>query len=110
MEPVDSLPLSPRDLLILLVLADGPLHGYGIVKAVERRSREAVLLDPANLYRTLRRMRRDGWVQEVAETDPEDARRRNFRLTPDGRRVVAAEVERLERVLAWARPIGTGES
>jgi DNA-binding PadR family transcriptional regulator len=109
-ETNESLPLSPRDLLVLLVLTDGPLHGYGIVKAVEERSGAAVLLDPANLYRTLRRMRRDGWVEEMEETDPEDARRRNFRLTPDGRRVVAAEVDRLERVLAWARPIGTGEA
>ncbi|PYP62722.1 MAG: PadR family transcriptional regulator, partial [Gemmatimonadetes bacterium] len=41
--------LAPRDLLILAVLADGPSHGYGIIKAVEDRSEHDVLLDPANL-------------------------------------------------------------
>lgn len=107
MDATEPLPLSPRDLLVLLALTDGPLHGYGIVKAVEERSEAKVLLDPANLYRTLRRMRRDGWVEEVDEPDPEDARRRNFRLTPEGRAVVRAEVERLERVLAWAGPLGS---
>lgn len=85
---------------------DGPLHGYGIVKAVEKRSDARVRLDPANLYRTLRRMRRDGWVEAVDEPDPEDARRRNFRLTPEGRAVVRAEVERLVQVLEWAGPLG----
>ena len=51
----DQLPLAPRDLLILVVLAEGPSHGYGLIKAVEERSEAGVLLDPANLYRVLRR-------------------------------------------------------
>lgn len=106
----EPLLLSPRDLLVLVALTDGPLHGYGIVKAVEKRSDAKVLLDPANLYRTLRRMRRDGWLEEVDEPDPEDARRRNFRLTPEGRAVVRAEVERLEEVLAWAGPVRVGDA
>ena len=55
-------PLAPRDLLVLAVLADGPQHGYGIIKAVEERSSHDVLLDPANLYRVLRRMQVDGWI------------------------------------------------
>ena len=102
-EAIDrQLPLSPRDLLVLLVLGDGPLHGYGILKAVEERSRSGVLLDPANLYRTLRRMRRDGWIEEVEDADPA-GRRRVFRITRLGRRVAVAEVARLERVVAWAR-------
>lgn len=106
------LPLSPRDLLILSVLAVQPLHGYGIIKAVEERSRSGVLLDPANLYRALRRMRRDGWIDEVDEAtapqaDPGDGsseRRRTFDVTGLGRSVLRAEVERLERLLGQARP------
>lgn len=96
-------PLAPRDLLILSVLVDQPLHGYGIIKAVEDRSVHAVLLDPANLYRALRRMRRDGWIDEVVgpETDP---RKRTFGLTPLGRRVLQSEVRRLESLLATVRP------
>jgi hypothetical protein len=46
MNAQDQLPLAPRDLLILAVLAEGPLHGYGIIKAVEDRSEAGVLLDP----------------------------------------------------------------
>jgi DNA-binding PadR family transcriptional regulator len=100
-----NLPLAPRDLLILTVLAGGPLHGYGLVKAVEERSRSGVLLDPANLYRTLRRMRRDGWIEEVAG---DDERRRTFGITGAGRSVLRAEVERLERLLGQARPALAG--
>lgn len=95
------LPLAPRDLLILAVLDDGPRHGYGIVKAVEDRSAAGVLLDPANLYRALRRMRRDGWIEEVEDGEE---RRRTFALTPDGRAVLSAEVRRLESLLAQVGP------
>ncbi len=96
------LPLAPRDLLVLSVLTESPLHGYGIIKAVEARSESGVLLDPANLYRALRRMRRDGWLEEVASSD--DDRRRTFALTRAGRAILDAEVRRLERLLAHARP------
>lgn len=101
MDRTDPLPLAPRDLLILAVLAEGPLHGYGIIKAVEARSSSGVLLDPANLYRVLRRMRALGWIRE--EDDSEE-RRRTHRLTKEGRAILAAELCRLERLLAQARP------
>jgi DNA-binding PadR family transcriptional regulator len=108
------LPLAPRDLLILSVLAEGPLHGYGIIKAVEARSQAGVLLDPANLYRVLRRMRGLGWIQEA---EPKavvagDTRRRTYEVAPEGRTLLAAELARLERLLDQARPAlarGRGE-
>ncbi|NNL29825.1 MAG: PadR family transcriptional regulator [Gemmatimonadetes bacterium] len=96
-------PLAPRDLLILSVLAEGSLHGYGIIKAVEERSTDGVLLDPANLYRALRRMRRDGWIAEADRKGP-DPRRRSFRLTPAGRTVLSSEVRRLEALLEIVKP------
>jgi len=102
MDPIDHLPLAPRDLLILVVLAEGPMHGYGIVKSVEERSEAGVLLDPANLYRVLRRMRTEGWVDEVAESEAE--RRRTHTITPRGRAVLRAEIERLDRLVRHARP------
>lgn len=102
----EYLPLAPRDLLVLAVLADGPLHGYGLIKAVEARTSAGVLLDPANLYRVLRRMRSLGWIEE-AEDGAE--RRRTHRLTASGRSVLAAEVRRLEEILAQARPAVAGE-
>jgi DNA-binding PadR family transcriptional regulator len=101
MDTPEPAPLAPRDLLILSALASAPLHGYGIVRAVEDRS--DVLLDPANLYRALRRMRRDGWIREF-DAEGDDERRRTFALTPAGERVLRAEVARLERLLRYVRP------
>jgi len=105
-DPTEHLPLSPRDLMILAVLAEGPNHGYGLIKAVEARSRSGVLLDPANLYRTLRRMRSLAWIEDL---DDGDGRRRTHRITGDGRTVLAAELGRLERLLADARPAVAGD-
>ena len=96
-------PLAPRDLLILAVLADGPQHGYGIIKAVEERSSNGVFLDPANLYRSLRRMQADGWIDEARRAG-EDDRRRTYRVTPQGRAILTNEVKRLESLLRGLRP------
>jgi DNA-binding PadR family transcriptional regulator len=107
------LPLAPRDLLILAVLAEGPLHGYGIIKAVEARSESGVLLDPANLYRVLRRMGRLEWIREVPDLDADEAqaspRRRTYEVTSRGRALLAAELARLQRLLRQVRPaVGRG--
>jgi len=107
------LPLAPRDLLILAVLAEGPLHGYGLIKAVEARSESGVLLDPANLYRVLRRMRRLNWIREAADEGDADAlaspRRRTYEVTAQGRALLAAELARLQRLLRQVRPaVGGG--
>jgi DNA-binding PadR family transcriptional regulator len=101
MDPISHLPLAPRDLMILAVLAERPLHGYGLVKAVEARSSSGVLLDPANLYRVLRRMRALAWIEEA---DDDEERRRTYRITSAGREVLVAELRRLERLLEHARP------
>lgn len=95
-DPIDLLPLNPRDYLILFALVEGELHGYGLVKAVEQESGGDVTMDPANLYRSLKRLTRDGLVTESEEADVE--RRRYYRLTDFGRRVVAAEAARLTRL------------
>ena len=102
MDAHDHLPLAPRDLLILAVLAEGPLHGYGLIKAVESRSRSGVLLDPANLYRVLRRMSGLRWIEQTQGDG--DTRRRTYEIARDGRAVLAAELGRLERLLDHARP------
>jgi len=101
-------PLAPRDLLILAVLAETPNHGYGLIKAVEDRSDSDVLLDPANLYRCLRRMKADGWIDEV--WSPDEARRRTYRITAAGRSVLREEVDRLDRLLREVRPALAGRS
>ena len=101
MNVADYLPLAPRDLLILAVLAEGPLHGYGLIKAVEERTESGVLLDPANLYRVLKRMRSLNWI---AESKSDQDRRRVHEITAGGRRLLMAELGRLERLLGQARP------
>lgn len=95
--------LAPRDLLILAVLSDGPSHGYGIIKAVEERSEHDVQLDPANLYRCLRRMSADGWIDEI-DSKGDDDRRRTYRITANGRAILRNEVRRLEVLLRGLNP------
>ena len=105
------LPLAPRDLMVLAVLAEGPAHGYGIIKAVESRSESGVLLDPANLYRVLRRMGKMGWIEEVEGGRGSESRRRTYVITSTGRALLGSELARLERLLKQARPalaIGRG--
>jgi len=101
-----QLPLTTTVFQILLALADGERHGYAIMREVEERTAGAVRLRPGTLYRALNRMLDDGWLEEVEERpDPEldDERRRYYRLTALGRRVAAAEAQRLAREVEWAR-------
>jgi DNA-binding PadR family transcriptional regulator len=100
------LPLNPREFLVLLSLVDEEQYGYGIVRTVEEQSEGAVLLDPANLYRILKRLMRDGLVDDVDTREAEETdneRRRYYRLTRLGREVVAAEARRLEGLTKVAR-------
>lgn len=97
------LPLQPRDYLILLALSDGPLHGHGLLKAVEAEA-GGVIFDPANLYRLLRKLERDALVTEVRETRRGvDPRRRAYSLTTLGRSVLVAESDRLALLTEAAR-------
>ncbi len=99
-------PMNPRDYLILFTLMDGELHGYGIVKEVESRTRGQVLLDPANLYRAIKRLIRDGLLAETERRPLEEAadeRRRYYQVTPLGQKVVALEAGRLAELADAAR-------
>jgi DNA-binding PadR family transcriptional regulator len=94
------LPLQPRDYLILFALAEGPLHGHGILKAVEEES-GGVTLDPANLYRSLKRLQRDELIARASVAG--DSRRQNFELTGLGREALTAEANRLVLLADAAR-------
>lgn len=109
MEPRAHLPLQPRDYLILFTLVAGERHGYGIVKDVEQESGGEVLLDPANLYRALKRLIRDGLVRESDRRpapEAEGERRRYYDITALGREVVTLEAHRLVRLAEAARSKG----
>ena len=94
------LPLTPAVFAILLALADGEKHGYAIMKEAALPAGGAVSLGPGTLYGTLDRLIRDALVEETGLTD--DARRRYYRLTQLGHRVLAAESSRLPASLRTA--------
>jgi DNA-binding PadR family transcriptional regulator len=101
-DPRTFLPLKPVDLQLLLALADGDLHGYGLVQAIEAATDGLVSLDPGNLYRVIKRLLAGGLIAEAdRRLVPElgDERRRYYRLTALGGRVLAAELRRLEALV-----------
>ena len=104
--PESFLPLKPAVFHALLALGRGERHGYALLKEIHERSGGVVSLMPAALYRYLSRMLDDGLIEESdrrpARTN-DDERRRYYRLSPLGRRVIDAEYRRLEQVLAWAK-------
>ncbi|MDQ3746390.1 MAG: PadR family transcriptional regulator [Acidobacteriota bacterium] len=105
-DPEELLPLTPAVFHILLALADGERHGYGVIKEVDARTEGKVRLGPGTLYGSIKRMLAEGMIEESGERpDPEldDERRRYYRLTKFGRRVAVAEAERLSRLVASAR-------
>ena len=90
----------------MLVLADGENHGYAIMKEVAEQTQGRMRLGPGSLYGTIKRMLADGWIEESDERpDPklDDERRRYYRLTSVGRKLVQAEAERLEQLVNVAR-------
>lgn len=93
-------PLSPAALHILLALAGEDMHGYGIMQEVARQSEGAYKLGPGTLYDNLQRLMDQGMVTEISSDDP---RRRTYRLSSLGRKVLATEISRLEGVVRQAR-------
>ncbi len=103
------LPLKGLEFEILLTLADGERHGYAIMTEVEGRGGGLFRLHPGTLYRNLSRLLENGLLEETDERpDPEadDQRRRYYRLTERGRRVLSLEASRLEAQLRLARRKG----
>jgi DNA-binding PadR family transcriptional regulator len=104
--PENLLPLTPAVFHILLALSDAERHGYGIMKEVEQRTEGRVQLRPGTLYQALKRLLEAGLIAEAGEkVDPQfnAERRRYYRLNGLGRRVIAAEAERLRRLVELAR-------
>ena len=104
--PVDVyLPLRPVEFHILLSLAAGERHGYGIIQDAESRG-ETSVPDVGTLYRALRRMQDQGLIDASDRRpapDSSDERRNYYRITPFGLRVARAEARRLEALTRAAR-------
>ena len=112
-KPIPSLgrpPLTSAVFHILLALADGPLHGYAIMQAVEKSAGAEMRMGPGTIYGSLQRMEEAGLVREL--TTRSDDRRRVFGLQPAGRRALEAEAQRLSRLAALVRAkrLTTGEA
>ena len=101
------LPLAPAFLHILIALGDGERHGYSIMQDVAERTGGRVRMSPGTLYGSIKRMLAEGLIEELT-TGPAgaDERRRFYRITRFGRRVVAAEADRMSALLAQARSSG----
>ena len=99
-------PLSRVAVYVLLAIGPEERHGYAIMHEVRRITGGAVKLGPGAIYTTIKRLLADGLIEESDERpDPEldDQRRRYYRLTALGRTVAAAEVRRLDALVASAR-------
>ncbi|HEV3081600.1 MAG TPA: helix-turn-helix transcriptional regulator [Gemmataceae bacterium] len=95
-DPAERVPLLPAVFHIMLALAEGDCHGYGIMQEVERLTDGQIHLGPGTLYRSIQRMLVDGFIEELDNPDAADAdRRRCYRLTAFGRRVAREEARRL---------------
>jgi DNA-binding PadR family transcriptional regulator len=91
--------LTPAVFHILLALADGPLHGYAIMQAVEDSAGAA--MGPGTIYGTLERLESSGFVKELPAS--RDDRRRVFALQPPGRAALQDEARRLSRLASLVR-------
>jgi DNA-binding PadR family transcriptional regulator len=108
-DPRDLLPLTPVALNVLLALADGERHGYGIMLEVRDRTGGTVRLGPGTLYGAIKRLKEGGVIEESGGTSgtvTDKERRRYYRLTDFGREVLAAEVARLDGLVRAARRKG----
>lgn len=97
------LPLRPVEFHVLLSLASGPRHGYGIMQDAAERTGQEIIPDVGTLYRALRRMVDRGLIVPTGEAG---TRRNDYRITPLGRRLAEAESRRLASLVRAARTGG----
>ena len=105
-DPQRFLPLKPHWFHIMVSLAAGEQHGYGIMQEVLNRTMGKVRLWPATLYGSIKRLIEAELIEESNDRPaPEfdDARRRYYRLTPLGKRVLDAECDRLQELVRTIR-------
>jgi DNA-binding PadR family transcriptional regulator len=103
------LPLPPATFHILLAVADGDRHGYGIIQDVAARTGGELKLSAGTLYRSIQRMLEQGLIVETADRplpELDDERRRYYRITPFGREVARAEARRMSQLVELARASG----
>src|SRR5438445_7799851 len=86
------------DMLILQTLRWGAQHGYGITQAIRSRSSDVLQVETGSLYPALHRLERQGWVKTEWKQSENNQRAKYYSLTPAGRKHLAAEQERWNKV------------
>jgi DNA-binding PadR family transcriptional regulator len=105
-DPALRVSVTPAVFQIMVALADGELHGYGIMQDVDRVTNGETKIGPGTLYRSIQRMLVDGLIEELdiaLDGEADDDRRRYYRLTERGRAVAASEAKRLALLVDAAR-------
>jgi len=100
-ERYEGPPLKRIEFLVLAILDEGPLHGYGIALEIQERTGGRTQIRPGSLYRVLDRLQRRGLLERAGRrpvSDNDDERRTDYCLTPLGRGVALEEAEVLSRV------------
>lgn len=103
----NQIPLTEPTFYILLSLAPGPKHGYGIMKETEALSKGRVRLSTGTLYGAIKRLLENDWIQRLehpADGAPPRERRR-YQLSDNGRRVLNAETERMQQLVKLSQQI-----
>lgn len=103
--------LPESSLHVLVVLAEGDAHGYGIMRAADTLTDGAVRLRPGVLYATLGRLVDDGLISETDDRpapELDDSRRRYYTITDEGRSALGAEIRRLDRLVTHALRVEPG--
>ena len=104
-EPLSRVALlqGTLDLLILRTLLTGPTHGHAIAKHIQRTSEDLLQVETGSLYPALHRIEAKGWIAASWELADTGKRARYYRLTPRGRKQLAAELSKWE---AFSRAMG----
>jgi DNA-binding PadR family transcriptional regulator len=98
-----QLPLTEATFFILLSLAREAQHGYAIMKDVEQLSGGRISFSTGTLYGALRRLLDQGWITPTANGSGGGRARKAYRLTAAGRRLLAAETDRLQTLVQTAQ-------
>jgi DNA-binding PadR family transcriptional regulator len=101
--------LTPIEFNILIALLLSDQHGLGLIQAIAERTAQEIFLSPGTLYSALKRMYKDGWIEQSEEAPPakdgNSERRRYYRLAEPGYEVLIEETKRMERIARETRAL-----
>lgn len=103
-EPV-ALVRGTLDMLVLRTLEEGALHGYGIARAIQESTDDALNIEEGSLYPALYRMEKKGWIRSEWGKTEHNRRARFYELTGDGRRHLEEEHEGWQRFIEAVRKV-----